>query len=101
MATKATSTKTASASRKEADDTPEVQPAPNPDLQKVNPLQIIAIADAVFDPLEKTLDAIDEAKKSGANITPEQQTALQNRYHSLRDRTDNQFTGDHWQLPPP
>lgn len=71
------------------------------DLNKVNPLEIIAIADAAFDLLERALAAVDGAKKNGANITPEQQLALQARYESLRLRTDKQFTGAHWELPPP
>lgn len=67
----------------------------------MNPLQVIAIADAAFDILEKALGFIDEAKKNGAVITPEQQASLQARYQSLKNRTEGQFTGAHWELPPP
>lgn len=71
------------------------------ELNNVNPLQIIAIADAAFDLLEKALVAIDELKKNGAVITPEQQLALQAKYESLINRADSQFSGDHWKIDPP
>lgn len=96
MATKHTKTEAAQAAEEVQN-----QAAVSADLNKVNPLELIAIADADFSLLEKTLAAIDGAKKNGAVITADQQAALQARYASLRDRTDGQFSGDHWALPPP
>lgn len=63
----------------------------------MNPLQILAAISASIDLAEKLLPLVDNLKASG-QITTEQQQAILDKYHSLRDKADGQFSGPQWQV---
>jgi len=96
------STTTKSAAAKADADAKKIAESPltAEQVSAMNPLQIIAITDAVLDLTEKVLSLVNDAKKGGI-ITTEQQLAVQTKYASLKTRADGQFAGEHWRIAPP
>lgn len=65
----------------------------------MNPLAILATANAALSLLEQLLPLIDGLAAKG-EVTPEQQAELLAKYNSLKTQADGQFTGTAWQVEP-
>lgn len=65
----------------------------------MDPLVIIGIANSAFDLLERILPVIDGMVQRG-EISAAQQAEVRAKAESLRNKTNGQFSGPHWQIDP-